>query len=75
MSKSVAEILSRQLLFDYAGSGSFERGEKYFNSGSVFGLEEYQGKVVAKVSGTHDYRVKLWIEDKDEIGYDCRQRI
>jgi len=71
MSKSVAEFLSRQLLLDYAGSGSFERGEKYFNSGSVFGLEEYQGKVVAKVSGTHDYRVKLWIEDKDEIGYDC----
>jgi uncharacterized Zn finger protein len=71
MSKSVAEFLSRQLLLDYAGSGSFERGEKYFNSGSVFGLEEYQGKVLAKVSGTHDYRVKLWVEDEDEIGYDC----
>lgn len=71
MSKSVSEILSRQLLLDYAGSRSFERGEEYFKSESVFGLEEYQGKVVAKVSGTHDYRVKLWLEDADEIGYDC----
>jgi uncharacterized Zn finger protein len=71
MSKSVAEFLSRQILLDYAGSRSFDLGEKYFKSESVFGLEEYQGKVVAKVSGTHDYRVKLWMEDADEIGYDC----
>lgn len=71
MSDSVSNILSRQLLLDYAGSRSFERGEEYFKSESVFGLEEYQGKVVAKVSGTFDYRVKLWAEGKNELRYDC----
>lgn len=71
MSKSGLDFLSPKLLRDYGGSRSFERGKEYFESESVFGLEEYQGKVVAKVSGTHDYRVKLWAEDEDEIGYDC----
>ncbi len=71
MSESALDFLSPQLLRDYADGRSFERGEDYFKSESVFGMEEYQGKVVAKVSGTHDYKVKLWAEDKDELGYDC----
>lgn len=71
MGESALDFLSRQLLRDYAGSRSFERGEDYFKTGCVLGLEEYQGKVVAKVSGTHDYRVKLWAEDEDELEYDC----
>ncbi len=71
MSKPIAEVLTRQLLLDCAGKRSFDLGEKYFKSESVFGLEEYQGKIVAKVSGTHDYRVKLWAEDENELGYDC----
>jgi len=71
MSESVLDFLSPRLLRDYADGGSYSRGEAYFNSESVFGLEEYQGKVVAKVSGTRDYRVKLWAKDEDELGYDC----
>jgi len=71
MSVSALDFLSPQLLKDCAGSRSFERGKEYFDSESVFGMEEYQGKVVAKVSGTHDYRVKLWAENADELGYDC----
>ena len=68
---SALDFLSPQLLKDYADSGSYSRGKQYFESEYVFGMEEYQGKVVAKVSGTHDYRVKLWAEDEDELGYDC----
>lgn len=71
MSESTLDFLNPQLLQDYAGSRSFERGKEYFDSESVFGMEEYQGKVVAKVSGTQDYKVKLWAEDEDEICYDC----
>lgn len=71
MSESALDFLSPQLLRDYADGRSFERGEDYFKSESVFGLEEYQGKVAAKVSGTRDYKVKLWAEDEDELGYDC----
>ena len=71
MSESALDFLSPQVLRDYADSGSFERGEKYFKSNCVFGLDEYGGKIVAKVSGTIDYQVKLWAEDEDELGYDC----
>ncbi|MBS1795497.1 MAG: SWIM zinc finger family protein [Acidobacteria bacterium] len=71
MAKKGSDFLSRQMLIDYADRGSFERGQKYFNSGNVFDLEEYQGRIVAKVSGTDDYRVKIWAEHEDEIGYDC----
>ncbi len=68
---SELDFLSPKLLRDYADGGSFSRGEGYFKSGCVFDLEEYGGKIVAKVSGTHDYKVKLWAEDEDELGYDC----
>ncbi|MGI8885019.1 MAG: DUF6880 family protein, partial [Pyrinomonadaceae bacterium] len=71
MTESALDFLSPQLLRDYADGSSFGRGEQYFKSEAVFGLEEYQGKVVAKVSGTHDYKIKLWAEDEDELGYDC----
>lgn len=71
MSESALDFLSPKVLRDYADGGSFERGEHYFKSGYVFNLEEYNGKIVAKVSGTHDYKVKLWAEDEDELGYDC----
>lgn len=68
---SELDFLSPQLLRDYADGGSFSRGENYFKSESVFDLEEYGGKIAAKVSGTRDYKVKLWAEDEDELGYDC----
>lgn len=71
MSKSSLDFLSRELLLDYASSGVFERGERYFKSGCVFNLQQYQGQIVAKVSGTRDYKVKLWAEDEDELDYDC----
>jgi uncharacterized Zn finger protein len=71
MPESVLEFLSSGILREYADGSSFARGEAYFNAESVSNLEEYQGKVVAKVSGTRDYRVKLWAEDEDELGYDC----
>ena len=70
---SELNFLSPRFLRGYADGRSFERGEDYFKAECVFGLEEYQGKVVAKVSGTRDYRVKLWAEDEpgDELGFDC----
>lgn len=71
MSKSALNFLNEQVLKDYAGSRSFNLGKEYFESDCVFGLSEYGGKVAAKVNGTHDYQVKLWAEDDDELGYDC----
>lgn len=71
MFESALDFLSQKLLREYAGTSSFERGKSYFDSGAVFSLETYEGKIAAKVSGTRDYRVKLWAEDEDELGYDC----
>lgn len=71
MTESALDFLSPQLLKDYADGSSYGRGKQYFDSESVFGMEEYQGKVVAKVSGTQDYKVKLWAKPEDQLGYDC----
>lgn len=71
MATTALDFLSPQLLKDYADGGSFSRGRDYFATECVFELAEYGGKVVAKVSGTHDYKVKLWAKDEDELGYDC----
>lgn len=70
VSRSLAAILTRQALRRWAEGRSFERGEEYFSGGQVRGLVEDAGAVVAKVRGTRDYRVKLWIEE-GEIAFSC----
>lgn len=46
-----------------AGARSFERGEDYFANGQVRALAEHEEAITAKVLGTREYRVKLWVED------------
>lgn len=70
MSASTLNTLNRQDLRELAGDRSFARGEAYFNEGRVRSLTEYQGELTATVSGTHNYRVKLWAEE-DYIDYSC----
>jgi uncharacterized Zn finger protein len=66
----LAKVVNRQQLQDMAGASPFARGEAYFKSGQVHDLVEHQGTLTAKVSGRHDYRVKLWV-DGDALNYDC----
>lgn len=54
-----------------AGDLWFERGEDYFEQGRVNRLTEKDGVLSAFVEGTKDYRVRLWREEDDEIGYSC----
>ena len=68
--RTVAETIDRPSLLRMAGGRSFERGEEYFASGLVRKLAEHEGTVTAKVHGTREYRVRLWIEDGD-IDYSC----
>ena len=70
MPQSSLNNLSRSVIRSLAGERYYARGEAYFNEGRVRGLTEYRGKVTAKVTGTEDYRVKLWA-DGDSIGYSC----
>jgi len=53
-----------------AGKVWFARGEAYYQQGRVTELSEHNGKLSAIVTGTEDYRVRLWTED-NELGYSC----
>lgn len=54
-----------------AGDRSFSRGEDYFARGQVRDFKNSRGIITAKVSGTEDYRIKLWESaDDDEYDYD-----
>ncbi|MEW6086778.1 MAG: DUF6880 family protein [bacterium] len=64
------EVLTRKALKQIAGERSFGRGEDYFSNGQVYAMVEYEGKITAKVRGTSEYRVKLWVADK-ELNYSC----
>jgi len=70
MSRTSLRMLNRRKLRELAGERYFARGEAYFDEGRVRGLTEYRGRVSARVAGTEDYRVKLWVEG-DDIGYAC----
>ncbi len=70
MTSPLADVLNRRLLRNLAGPIIFARGEAYYDGGQVFSLAEHQGTLAAKVSGTHDYRVKLWLED-EELQFEC----
>jgi uncharacterized Zn finger protein len=50
-------------MLELAGETYFKRGEPYRRGGHMYDLVEYAGVVVAKVAGTADYRVRLWVED------------
>lgn len=62
-------IINRKLLKSQAGTAAFGRGESYFKSGHVGSLRLQKHGVQAKVSGTHQYQVRLtW---KDGFYYQC----
>jgi uncharacterized Zn finger protein len=71
MASTLIELVGdTELLRDLAGPRSYERGENYAADGYVHSITEYKGKLVATVTGTHDYQVKLWVEH-DSLESDC----
>jgi len=49
-------------LRELAGVKSYERGEGYYEQGAVRSLVTHAGKLAARVEGTEDYTVVLWLE-------------
>lgn len=47
---------------ELAGAKSYERGEGYYEQGAVRSLVTHYGKLAARVEGTEDYTVVLWLE-------------
>ena len=60
-----SDILDQDLLRDLAGDRYYQRGVDYFERGLVRSLAEYDGRIVADVSGTESYQVQLWLENGD----------
>ena len=65
--KSMGEKLLQALrdekgLRELAGAKSYERGESYYEQGAVRSLTTHAGKLAARVEGTEDYTVVLWLE-------------
>ncbi|MGK5088566.1 SWIM zinc finger family protein [Bdellovibrionota bacterium FG-2] len=61
LKKTLIDVISRAELRLLAGDPSFQRGEKYFNNGSVAVLTMEPDLVMATVQGTKPYRCKLWM--------------
>jgi uncharacterized Zn finger protein len=70
MSLSMLHGLNIRKVRALAGDLWFARGEAYFHAGRVSDLSEHQGKFSAMVTGTQDYRVRLWLE-AEEIRFHC----
>jgi uncharacterized Zn finger protein len=63
-----AIIVTPDGLRTIAGDSYFERGEAYFERGQVHSLFGRERGVMATVRGTHDYHVRLTIEDGEVDG-------
>ncbi len=51
-----------------ADSRSYKKGEDYYQRGVVRSLLADGDEIVAKVRGTHDYKVRLWMDDGEVSG-------
>ncbi|MBF0562533.1 MAG: SWIM zinc finger family protein [Alphaproteobacteria bacterium] len=63
MSVSLAILTNEDQLRRLADGGSFERGTAYFAHGQVRALRFDGERIVATVSGSQTYRVRLWRDD------------
>ncbi|MFQ6036169.1 MAG: SWIM zinc finger domain-containing protein [Sedimentisphaerales bacterium] len=64
--------ITKAQLKELTDSRSWQRGVDYHQCGNVLSLLEDKDVVVGKVSGTRNYKVKLWVEDGELDGScDC----
>lgn len=70
MSMHLKQLLSSAILRDLAGAASFRRGEEYAADGHVTGLAVDGDRISARVLGTDEYRVGVWVAS-GALEYDC----
>ncbi|MCU0576173.1 MAG: SWIM zinc finger family protein [Desulfobacterota bacterium] len=72
MGKDLGEFLTHLKLQRLSGTRSYGRGVEYHAQGRVGRITQRKGSISATVSGTHPYRVRIWIdEDSSGIDYSC----
>jgi uncharacterized Zn finger protein len=49
---------------------SLERGQRYAAEGRVRAVDEDETTIAGTVAGSHDYEVRIWVED-DDLAYAC----
>jgi len=70
VARTLATILTRRAVHRTADAGSLERGADYAARGRVHGLVHDRETIVAEVTGSRRYRVRLWVEG-DELAHAC----
>jgi uncharacterized Zn finger protein len=70
MARSLTTVLTRRAVHRLADTGSLERGAEYAARGRVRGLVHDGETIVAEVTGSRRYRVRLWAED-GQIAHAC----
>ncbi len=67
---SLARLITAERLRRLAGEVWFARGKAYCSEGRVTSVRRDGDVIVAAVSGTRPYRVRLWL-DGGELSYSC----
>jgi len=62
MSSALDRVLTNDTLRDMAGFHAFREGHTYFERDQIYGLEEIDDTVSAKVLGLYEYHGKLWAD-------------
>jgi len=63
-------LLRRDGVCALAGDRYLERGQRYAAEGRVRAVEEDETTIAGTVAGSHDYEVRIWVED-DDLAYAC----
>jgi hypothetical protein len=67
---TLRSLLDRNRVVALAEGRFLERGQRYASEGRVRVADEDGAAIGGIVSGTHDYEVRIWVED-DDLAYAC----
>lgn len=62
--------ISKAQIKKLSDPGSWQRGIDYYKQGNVLSLMEDKEKIIAKVAGTQDYKIKLWYKN-NQLNSSC----
>jgi uncharacterized Zn finger protein len=70
VSSPFASILHREAIRRLVDDRTFDRGVDYHAQGRVSALARHEAALSAKVRGTNEYRVRLWVKEEG-LAYSC----